>query len=257
MMQPRLLPRLALSLPAAVFAVCTLCALALQPAPACAVPKLDSGLATVQDRMRGLLTSVEIRLQRRPPQMEDLEARERLRPLRRSDRVGRASYGAILDGASKLQDQARLHFVNSVWNSLRYASDRELYGREDYWATPAETASRGAGDCEDLAIAKYYTLRDLGQAADSLRLMLVSLHGTGEPHMLVCVRGKGEARCLDNRYRRLLSSREAALAYKPLVSASERLAVMHLSPTPKPRPEVRLASNAQSRLTRSAGRPRF
>ena len=189
--------------------------------------------------------------------MEDLEARERLRPLRRSDRVGRASYGAILDGASKLQDQARLHFVNSVWNSLRYASDRELYGKEDYWATPAETASRGAGDCEDLAIAKYYTLRDLGQAADSLRLMLVSLHGTGEPHMLVCVRGKGEARCLDNRYRRLLSSREAALAYKPLVSASERLAVMHLSPTPKPRPEVRLASNAQSRLTRSAGRPRF
>ncbi|MBQ1331037.1 MAG: hypothetical protein IIY31_05285, partial [Desulfovibrio sp.] len=100
MMPPRLLPRLALSLPAAVFAVCTLCALALQPAPACAVPKLDSGLATVQDRMRGLLNSVEIRLQRRPPQMEDLEARERLRPLRRSDRVGRASYGAILDDAS-------------------------------------------------------------------------------------------------------------------------------------------------------------
>ena len=79
------------------------------------------------------------------------------------------------------------------------------------------------------------------------------------PKGIECHGGPGftEAVGLDNRYRRLLSSREAALAYKPLVSASERLAVMHLSPTPKPRPEVRLASNAQSRLTRSAGRPRF
>ena len=253
MIPPRLQCRSAASRATALLDLVAVVALgvpALQPEPVLAVPRLDSGLAAPQERMRGLLNSIEIRLQRRPPQMEDLEARERQRPLRRSDRVGKASYGAVLDGASRLQGQARLHFVNSVWNNLRYVADRELYGMEDYWATPAETARQGAGDCEDLAIAKYYTLRDLGHATGSLRLMLVALRRSGEPHMLVCVRGKDGVHCLDNRRRRLLSDREASLAYRPIVSASERLAVLHLSP----RPTGRLATNARARAPLAAQR---
>ncbi len=236
-------------------ALCLLCAFAMQADPALAVQN-PVGMPTVRDRLRsGLLGSVELRVQR-APQMEDLAERERRRPLQRCDRVGRTSYGAILDGASRLQDLARLHYVNSVWNSLRYASDRDLYGRDDYWATPSETARLGAGDCEDFAIAKYYTLRDLGHDEGSLRLALVTLRATGEPHMLLCVRARYGASCLDNRHKRLLSNREAALAYRPVLSANGRLAVMHL--TPRPNRQERLAADVRLREPKAgASRLRF
>ena len=40
----------------------------------------------------------------------------------------------------------------------------------DYWATPVESLRKGEADCEDYAIAKYFTLRQLGVADDKLRI---------------------------------------------------------------------------------------
>ena len=36
-------------------------------------------------------------------------------------------------------------------NKIKYISDFEAYGVEDYWQTPEETKSCGTGDCEDWA----------------------------------------------------------------------------------------------------------
>jgi predicted transglutaminase-like cysteine proteinase len=47
------------------------------------------------------------------------------------------------------------------------------YGVEDYWATPVEALSRGAGDCEDYAIAKYFSLKIMGVAEEKLRIAYV------------------------------------------------------------------------------------
>jgi predicted transglutaminase-like cysteine proteinase len=69
-----------------------------------------------------------------------------------------------------------LAVVNAHYNALRQAPDIETWGREDYWATPAELAERGAGDCEDFAIAKFFELLAYGVAEDKLRLMLVELY---------------------------------------------------------------------------------
>ena len=33
---------------------------------------------------------------------------------------------------------------------------------KDYWQTPAETMKLGAGDCEDIAILKYFKLKEIG-----------------------------------------------------------------------------------------------
>lgn len=52
----------------------------------------------------------------------------------------------------------KLQLVNDFFNRIRYVSDLEHWKVEDYWATPAEMLVTNGGDCEDYAIAKYFTL---------------------------------------------------------------------------------------------------
>lgn len=56
---------------------------------------------------------------------------------------------------------------------VRYRLDSQLYGMEDYWASPLETLGHGMGDCEDYAIAKYVSLRMLGISDNNLRMIYV------------------------------------------------------------------------------------
>lgn len=73
-----------------------------------------------------------------------------------------------------LTDQEKLAQANRfVHRNVRYMTDMQLYGQEDYWATPLETLGQGLGDCEDYAIAKYVTLRAMGIPDDKLRLIYV------------------------------------------------------------------------------------
>ena len=50
-----------------------------------------------------------------------------------------------------------LHLVNRFFNGVPSATDLALWGVVDYWATPSESLSIGGADCEDYAIAKYFT----------------------------------------------------------------------------------------------------
>lgn len=69
-----------------------------------------------------------------------------------------------------LDDQ--IQGVNYFFNRrVRYATDIETWGMSDYWATPLETLSQAQGDCEDFAIAKFFTLLKLGIPEDQLRLI--------------------------------------------------------------------------------------
>jgi len=52
----------------------------------------------------------------------------------------------------------QLEKVNNFFNQVQYV--REPEGR-DYWKTPEEFLSDGCGDCEDFAVAKYLTLKEL------------------------------------------------------------------------------------------------
>ena len=46
-------------------------------------------------------------------------------------------------------------------------------GKKEYWTTPKEMLAVGAGDCEDIAIAKYYFLLRMGVAEERLRFAYV------------------------------------------------------------------------------------
>ena len=63
----------------------------------------------------------------------------------------------------------KVRIVNSIVNNtLRYRADRSLYGKLDYWATPAEILTRVSGDCEDFAILKMTGIIRAGVPANSL-----------------------------------------------------------------------------------------
>ncbi len=71
-------------------------------------------------------------------------------------------------------DDARLLAVNQFYNlRIDFKSDLEVWGQEDYWATPLQSLAAGRGDCEDYVIAKYTTLLAMGMPRTRLRLVYV------------------------------------------------------------------------------------
>jgi predicted transglutaminase-like cysteine proteinase len=80
----------------------------------------------------------------------------------------------LIEESRILPDNEKLAKVNTFFNRrILFQADMEVWGQEDYWATPVELMGRGAGDCEDFAIAKYITLQILGIGNDRLRLIYV------------------------------------------------------------------------------------
>ncbi|MEE4279043.1 MAG: transglutaminase-like cysteine peptidase [Halieaceae bacterium] len=96
---------------------------------------------------------------------------------------------ALLKAARSAPAVDKLQAANDFFNTrLAWRSDEEIYGVEDYWATPLEVLGRRAGDCEDFSIAKYITLVALGVPADSLRLVYVTAlltSGLRQAHMVL------------------------------------------------------------------------
>jgi predicted transglutaminase-like cysteine proteinase len=81
----------------------------------------------------------------------------------------------VLHNAKNKDTLHKLKDVNDFWNKIKYRRDKQVWGKKDYWAAPFEFLGRGAGDCEDYAIAKYYSLRELGIPEKKLRITYVKL----------------------------------------------------------------------------------
>lgn len=80
----------------------------------------------------------------------------------------------FLVDAGQLETAEKLKRVNEFFNRrVRFGEDQQIWGQSDYWATPLETLGKGAGDCEDFTIAKYFTLLSLGVPNEQLRLIYV------------------------------------------------------------------------------------
>lgn len=76
--------------------------------------------------------------------------------------------------SATLPEAEKLKRVNDFFNrQIRFEDDSVIWQQTDYWATPLETLGRGAGDCEDFTIAKYFTLQMLDINPAKLRLTYV------------------------------------------------------------------------------------
>tara|TARA_B110000503_G_scaffold38887_1_gene63993 strand:+ start:228 stop:896 length:669 start_codon:yes stop_codon:yes gene_type:complete len=96
---------------------------------------------------------------------------------------------SMMSGGQDSPIKDKLNTVNVFFNEhIRWMSDPQIYGQEDYWATPLETLARLQADCEDFAIAKYASLLAMGVSSDSLRLVYVKasmLSGSSQAHMVL------------------------------------------------------------------------
>jgi predicted transglutaminase-like cysteine proteinase len=88
----------------------------------------------------------------------------------------------IAENRGKTETQ-KLEMVNSFWNRVPYRTDMQHWRKQDYWATPAEMLASNGGDCEDYAIAKYFTLVALG--IDSNKLKITYVKALTEAHMVL------------------------------------------------------------------------
>jgi predicted transglutaminase-like cysteine proteinase len=82
----------------------------------------------------------------------------------------------------------KLKAANDFFNRrISFQDDRLVWGVDDYWASPLELLDRGRGDCEDFAIAKYFTLLAMGVPASKLRLVYARalMDRSVQPHMVL------------------------------------------------------------------------
>lgn len=90
----------------------------------------------------------------------------------------------ILDNLD-IPDMEKVRKTNQVLNHLPWIADSQHWKEADYWASPLETIATFGGDCEDIAIAKWVVLRNLGLPVDHLALAYVKIKKTGEDHMVL------------------------------------------------------------------------
>ena len=114
-------------------------------------------------------------------------------------RKAQALYGPLGEGQQRIDawqrllstqkqqgDVAQLKAVNLFFNhELKYVEDIDLWNEVDYWATPIQSLWKGAGDCEDYAIAKYFSLRRLGVPSEKLRITYVKALRQNRAHMVL------------------------------------------------------------------------
>lgn len=138
---------------------------------------------------------------------------------------------AIVDSGRQREGRARLGQINRAINlAIRSVSDLAQFGQEDVWSSPLVTFYRGAGDCEDYAIAKFVALRMAGIAAEDLRIVVLADTLRGEGHAVAAVRLDGRWLILDNR-RMAMVEDMAFRNYRPLF-VIDQTGVMKYSDAP-------------------------
>lgn len=119
-----------------------------------------------------------------------------------------------------------LRAVNSFWNGFRYVEDSRNWGKPDYWACPAEFL-RKSGDCEDYAIVKYFTLKELGISVDRMRIVVLKDTIRNLAHAVLVVFIGEEGFVLDNLSNAVLSHSRLS-NYSPQFSVNENGSLRHV-----------------------------
>ena len=122
---------------------------------------------------------------------------------------------------------ANIAAVNAWANAhIRYVDDQVLYGKTDYWADAGATLKRGAGDCEDIAVAKLQLLAAMGVPRSDMYLTIARDLTRRADHAVLVVKQDGKHWLLDNSTNQLLDARES-YDYRPILSYSSTGTWLH------------------------------
>lgn len=120
---------------------------------------------------------------------------------------------AVAEKARGLSQVEALKLINREVNrTIAYRSDRG-----DTWQTLAQSAARGAGDCEDFAIAKMELLAELGFAPEQLQFIVLKDTRRQLYHAVLAVHVGGKRYILDN-LSNTAASDDIFRTYKPIAS---------------------------------------
>lgn len=136
---------------------------------------------------------------------------------------------SFLEGQRALDRRAQLDAVNRWANAKPYVEDWVNWHVADYWETPGEFIAKG-GDCEDFAIAKYFSLVRLGFPAQDLRILVVSDTATHGFHAVLAARLDGMVWLLDN-FTADVVPLESKPQYQPVYSLNAQGWWMHSTPS--------------------------
>ncbi|WP_137804491.1 cysteine protease LapG [Pseudomonas sp. G(2018)] len=96
------------------------------------------------------------------------------------------AWSQMLQGERNATEREQLNAVNRFFNQqLNFQDDTRIWRQIDYWATPVESLIKGAADCEDYALAKYFSLRRLGIPSEKLRITYVKALTQNQAHMVL------------------------------------------------------------------------
>jgi hypothetical protein len=139
-------------------------------------------------------------------------------------------------GGTTAEKEAAVEAV--LEKDFKWVSDEDGYGKREYYAAPIETIAKKEGDCEDLAILKYYALRWLDVPADKMYLVRVdNTKGEAGGHLTLMVDTSGPARAsADPRQPKPAPPKAQAVSAPP---ATADFAIKEsYSPVKKPTPET-------------------
>ncbi len=97
-------------------------------------------------------------------------------------------WGKLMEADRQMSPAVEAHklkHANDFFNEVRWLTDLEHWGEEDYWATPVETLATNGGDCEDFSIGKYFSLISADLENDKLRITYVKSLTYNQAHMVL------------------------------------------------------------------------
>ena len=160
------------------------------------------------------------------------------------------SYAAI-PGSGKLDREALVSRVNQwVNHAIAYEDDQQSFHRPDVWSDARSTLSRGAGDCEDIAILKYQALAALGVPRQDMYLTIARDTIRRADHALLVVRLGVRFVVLDNATDKLLDG-ASDNGYRALLSFNSEGKWLHgrESQAPASSPAIKIAYLSRSAVS--------
>lgn len=131
----------------------------------------------------------------------------------------------LLDSLKDKPADRQIAEINLHINKAPYITDIINWGVPDYWASLRQFFKKD-GDCEDYAIAKYLSLKELGFDVNLMRIVVVQDTNLNVPHAILMVSLEGNRLILDNQVSYVIKE-SAILHYRPFYSINENAWWLH------------------------------
>jgi predicted transglutaminase-like cysteine proteinase len=148
----------------------------------------------------------------------------------REDATHSPAMQRLIAAARALPPMQQMEFVQrAVTSNIHWISDATEWGQHDYWASAAQTLSRGAGDMEDRAILKLQALRALGFNNSDLFLTLAR-DRVGGAETVLTVRKDGHFYLFDDSGSAPFPVEQRRYEFQPVISFGLYGAWVHTRP---------------------------